>query len=294
MRFRTHAFAISTDIEKAFLHVYLHEKDRDFTRFFWLTDPSDPESELAVYHFKTVLFGAVSSPFILYATLYRHLQHHNTPLAKDIHENLYVDNIISGSATEFEAVQYYHNARSILSEAGFKLGAWTSNSQQVRGIVAEQDKTIDANIPSNILGIDWNAVTDQLFLISKEIDLMSELTTKREVLQESSRIFDPLGFATPITIRSKLLIQTLRKMKIAWDEPLEPDLSREWLNIATDMNQLSDISVLIEGTLLQTLIPQKLSYTPLLMPVRRHMEQLHISVSMIACHMSWQSPMLLH
>ena len=79
LRFRMHGFAISTDIEKAFLHVYLHEKDRDFTRFFWLTDPSDPESELAVYHFKTVLFGAVSSPFILYATLYRHLQHHNTP-----------------------------------------------------------------------------------------------------------------------------------------------------------------------------------------------------------------------
>ena len=242
LRFRTHAFAISTDIEKAFLHVYLHEKDRDFTRFFWLTDPSDPESELAVYRFKTVLFGAVSSPFILYATLYRHLQYHNTPLAKDIQENLYVDNIISGSATEFEAVQYYHNARSILSEAGFNLRAWTSNSQQVRAI-AEQDKTIDASIPSNILEIHWNAVTDQLSLISKETDLMSELTTKREVLQESSRIFDPLGFATPITIRSKLLIQTLWKMKIAWDEPLEADLSREWLNIARDMNQLSGISI---------------------------------------------------
>ena len=41
LRFRTHAFAISTDIEKAFLYVHLHE-DRDFTRFFWLTDPSNP------------------------------------------------------------------------------------------------------------------------------------------------------------------------------------------------------------------------------------------------------------
>ena len=95
LRFRTHPFAISADIEKTFLHVHLHEKDRDFTCFFWLTDPLNPESELAVYRIKTVLFGAVSSPFILYATLYCHLQHHKTPLSRDIQTNLYVDNIIS-------------------------------------------------------------------------------------------------------------------------------------------------------------------------------------------------------
>ena len=111
-------------------------------------------------------------------------------MARDILTNLYVDNIISGSATEAEAVQYYHNARAILSEAGFNLRAWISNSQQVHAI-AEQDKTIDASIPSNVLGIHWNAKTDQLSLISKGTDLTSELTTKREVLQESSRIFDP-------------------------------------------------------------------------------------------------------
>ena len=242
LRFRTHPFAISIDIEKASLHVHLHEKDRDFTHFFWLTDPWNPESELAVYRFKTVLFGAVSSPFILYATLYRHLQHHNTPLSKDIQTNLYVDNIISGSTTEAEAVQYYHNARAILSEAGFNLRAWISNSQQLRDI-AKQDKTIDVNIPNNVLGIHWNALTDQLSLISKGADLTSELTTKREVLQESSRIFDPIGFATPVTIHSKLLIQRLWQIKIEWDEPLEADLNREWLSIAKDLNQLSSITI---------------------------------------------------
>ena len=73
LRFRTHNYAISTDIEKAFLHIHLHESDRDYTRFLWLSDATDPTSELIMYRFKTVLFGAVSSPFMLYATLYRHL-----------------------------------------------------------------------------------------------------------------------------------------------------------------------------------------------------------------------------
>ncbi|XP_052245627.1 uncharacterized protein LOC127854603 [Dreissena polymorpha] len=34
LRFRTHQYAIVTDIEKAFLNVRLHENDRDSTRFF--------------------------------------------------------------------------------------------------------------------------------------------------------------------------------------------------------------------------------------------------------------------
>ena len=112
--FRTHNFGLSTDIEKAFLHIYLHEQDRDFTWFFWLTNPSDPHSDLCVYCFRTLLFGAVSSPFILYAILYHHLKQYNTPLSHDIQQNMYGDNVISGSITEAEAVQYYHEARTIL------------------------------------------------------------------------------------------------------------------------------------------------------------------------------------
>jgi len=36
LRFRIHQYVLSTDIEKAFLHVKLDEQDRDYTRFLWL------------------------------------------------------------------------------------------------------------------------------------------------------------------------------------------------------------------------------------------------------------------
>ena len=49
LRFRTHNYAISTDIEKAFLHISLHEEDRDCTHFFWLQNPTDPNSKFIVY-----------------------------------------------------------------------------------------------------------------------------------------------------------------------------------------------------------------------------------------------------
>ena len=70
-----------------------------------------------------------------------------------------------------------------MSEAGFNLRAWMSNSQQLR-VIAEQDKTIDTSTPSNVLGIHWNATTDQLSLIPKMTEpMISELITKQEVLQ---------------------------------------------------------------------------------------------------------------
>jgi len=62
-----HKIGIISDIEKAFLHIYL--EGRNYTHFVWLSQPTDPESEFLIYHFKVVLFGSVSSPFMLNAPL---------------------------------------------------------------------------------------------------------------------------------------------------------------------------------------------------------------------------------
>ena len=74
INFRRHKLAVCADIEKAFLQVQLEERDRDVTRFLWLTNINDPNSELTTYRFfKSVLFGATCSPFILNATISKHL-----------------------------------------------------------------------------------------------------------------------------------------------------------------------------------------------------------------------------
>ena len=168
LHFLTYAFGISTDIEKAFLHVKLHKDDRDFTRFLWLSDPSDPDSEFQVYRFKVVLFGATSSPFMLNATLHYHLQQCPSPLATDILANLYVDNIISGCNSQDQAIQYYNKARSIMTEANFNLRAWASNCTQLNSLATE-DKVADNNTLVNILGMQWNTSTHTISPTPKTI-----------------------------------------------------------------------------------------------------------------------------
>ncbi|VDH93045.1 Hypothetical predicted protein [Mytilus galloprovincialis] len=82
-RFRLHKHAVTTDIEKAFLNVELDKEDRDVTRFFWLSDPSDPDSPLITYRFRVVLFGTTCSPYILNATLMKHFKLNSCKNSRD-------------------------------------------------------------------------------------------------------------------------------------------------------------------------------------------------------------------
>ena len=87
LRFRVHKITLSPDIEKAFLHVKLDAKDQDFTRFLWLSNPDNAESDFDTYRFKVVLFGSANSPFMLSATLRLHLTKYNSQLAHDMKQN---------------------------------------------------------------------------------------------------------------------------------------------------------------------------------------------------------------
>ena len=69
------------------------------------------------------------------------------------------------------------------------------------------------------------------------------LITKREVLQESSKIYDPIGFLGPVTVRAKILMQELWRQGIAWDEPLPPDLQMKWKELATELETIMSIAI---------------------------------------------------
>ena len=244
VRFRLYRFAISTDIEKAFLHVNLHKDDRDFTRFLWLSNPSDPDSEFVVYRFKVVLFGATCSPFMLNSVMHYHLSHYTSPIAQDMLNSLYVDNIISGCDTEENTLEYYTTARAIMQDAKFNLRSWASNSQLLT-VKATNENTAADSTEVNILGIRWNTVNDTLSLITRTpIPKHTSLVTKREVLRESSGIFDPLGLISPVTVKSKIFIQHLWQQQLHWDEPLNQSDQDEWLTITKEIREATSICII--------------------------------------------------
>ncbi|VDI60377.1 Hypothetical predicted protein [Mytilus galloprovincialis] len=160
-RFRYGKYALTTDIEKAFLQIGLDEEDRDSTRFFWLRDPSNPKSELETYRFKVILFGATCSPFILNATLLKHLSTVTSATAEILKRDLYVDNVLTSVNTEEAALNFFEESRELMTNAGFNLRTWKSNSNQLSN-EATKANVLDKDSETKILGMRWDAKSDIL------------------------------------------------------------------------------------------------------------------------------------
>ncbi|VDI47902.1 Hypothetical predicted protein [Mytilus galloprovincialis] len=160
-RFRYGKYALTTDIEKAFLQIGLDEEDRDSTRFFWLRDPSNPKSELETYRFKVILFGATCSPFILNATLLKHLSTVKSATAEILKRDLYVDNVLTSVNTEEAALNFFEESRELMTNAGFNLRTWKSNSNQLSN-EATKANVLDTDSETKILGMRWDAKSDIL------------------------------------------------------------------------------------------------------------------------------------
>ena len=77
-----------------------------------------------------------------------------------------------------------------------------------------------------ILGLRWVNSSDELIFninterIDHNIRTGVNKSTKREFLKVIMSIFYPLGFLTPFTIESKLIMQSVWSSKIDWDEKL--------------------------------------------------------------------------
>ena len=113
---------------------------------------------------------------MLNAGLDHHLQQQNTTFSRDMKLNLYVDNVISGGATEEEVVSYYKEAHSIMSSAKISLRSWKLNA------IATEHGLNDVSQLVNMLGLRWNTTTDELSLAVKSTILTHDhLVTKREV-----------------------------------------------------------------------------------------------------------------
>ena len=245
VRFRCYRYGITADIEKAFLSISLDEKDRDATRFFWISDPTNPESPFEVYRFKSILFGATCSPFTLNATIKKHLDQFHDPVTQPMKSDLYVDNLASGTDNEDEATTFLNQARTIMTPVQFNLHSWNSNSSKVNAFATERNIR-DTDPETKVLGLRWNTKDDVLKLQpqGQNNDRKNlRKTMKRDMLRESTKVYDPLGLLSPITIRAKIFIQELWERGFEWDEPLPDDIQKQWLDIAQDVADSTHIEV---------------------------------------------------
>lgn len=63
--------------------------------------------------------------------------------------------------------------------------------------------------------------------------------TKRYLLSEISKLFDPLGWLAPLSTKLKLLFQILWKLNLKWDDLVTDDINKEWEKIKMSIPTIS-------------------------------------------------------
>lgn len=92
------------------------------------------------------------------------------------------------------------------------------------------------------LGLSWKPVADEFRFEVGLIPTKGKMT-KRMLLSDLNRIFDPLGFLAPILVRGKIFIQQLWQLKVHWDSPLSDDLVNRWQRFYLELRRLDSLPI---------------------------------------------------
>lgn len=237
MRFRRHRIAIYGDIKKMYNQVLLAREQWDLQRIFWREDTSESIRE---YWLTVVIFGEKISPFLAVRSIFqaaREAKAEYPTAAKTIEDDYYMDDCVTGTDTIESAIKLAKDMDRILKGAGFELRKWKSNSEAVvQALHSDMEKAMlfEGEEKSTILGLKWLIEEDKFTFIVRNQELNGKVT-KRAISIHVARLYDPNGYITPVTIRGRMLLQDLWKIKIGWDETLEEKWVDQWIKIWEDI-----------------------------------------------------------
>lgn len=245
LRIRLDEYVLCGDITKMYRQVNVDESDRKFLQILW-RKPGD--TEIRTYALKTVTYGTASAPYQAVACLVDLATRFKSKYpvgANAITHDMYVDDLMASSNDINQLTTTYTEAKTVLALGGFTIRKFYSNSAEVMSKIPEEERGTKIRIGESdvikTLGMNWNPEVDEFTFHFEQTDM--ETVSKRTVLSQASRLFDPLGLLQPVTVRSKMFIQRLWAEKSNWDDPLPPPLAKEWAKIYTELRSVDDIHV---------------------------------------------------
>lgn len=252
IRFRKYNYVITADIEKMYRQVWLHEDDRCYQRILWRRN-----NKIETFQLNTLTFGVTSSPFLAIRTIQKLAddEQHTYPRAAEIlKRHLYVGDLLSAAETVDEIIALRNEVIALLAKGGFTIRQWASNNVRVINdlttSVLHTNFTLDGDHSLKTLGITWSTRDDKICYTAHPVEITTRLT-KRKVLSEIAKIFDPMGLLGPIIMYAKQILQDIWRCGSQWDESLPQGIHTKWFEFAQQLELLKrtsfDRKLLIEN-----------------------------------------------
>lgn len=247
MRWRCFPISLCADIVKMYRQVRVADEDADFQRILWRESPSD---ELRHFRLLRVTFGMSSAPYLAVRALQQLAYDEGSefPFAADrVLSDFYMDDLMTGCYSVTEGIQVHEQMTELLTRGGFPLQKWSSNSPDLLKAIgckeSEQNLELKTDEIMKILGLSWNRQTDEFHFKVNISSLSDGPVTKRKVISDIARLFDPLGWLAPAITTAKVFIQRLWLSGIGWDDQLPPALLRDWLAYRENLIELEAFAI---------------------------------------------------
>lgn len=249
IRWRKHLYTFLADIEKMYRQVKIVDEHRDFQRLLWRFEENSPIME---YRITTVIDGTASASFLATRSLNKLAEDQslNFPeAAKIVQEDFYVDNLASGTYSIEKAKQLQSDLTQIMAAGKLRLRQWYSNNEEILENVPMEDRhdttTLVELVQNTVktLGVYWNQKGDTFEFKVTPMSSKNHLT-KRELLSDISKLFDPIGWLAPSTIKAKIFMQSLWVIKkLNWDDRVPENKMQEWRKYRSQLHLLENIKI---------------------------------------------------
>ena len=244
IRFWLHKVALSGDIAKIYRQIALDPAAKDFT-LLWRDSNTDFIKQFRMTRFT---YGIAFSAFHSTRSVVEvaHLCK-DQALAQSINY-FYVDDYLSGAESVEDAKTKVNYHCAVLNNYGFELRKWASSHHEITLSLPESlrestnhEKFMDNNYKRQTLAVSWKPNSDH-FSFDANLTVQGNVT-KRQLLSETAKLFDPVGWLSPIVIRSKVLLQKLWVQGIEWDQLVSTAIQEEWEQIKDDLPHLSELKL---------------------------------------------------
>ena len=249
LRFRLHRIALIADVSKMYRAIELTLTDRDLHRFVWRANPKEV---LKDYRMTRVTFGVSASSFAANMAVKQNaMDHaHEYPLAAEVVEkSFYVDDCLSGADDPTMAITLQRQLYDLFMRGRFLLRKWNSSDPFVLQSIPEDLRDSrevhpisETNEYTKTLGLEWNVTKDEFRLTISSLPSTGNIT-KRAIVSDIAKIFDVLGWFSPVIAKMKILLQRLWERKIDWDDPVPQEIYEVWLQWRSELPSLTSKSI---------------------------------------------------
>ena len=163
-----------------------------------------------------------------------------------VDKDFYIDDFEKSVRTVSEASSVADEVTCLLSEAGFRLTKWMSNSREVLSKIPDADRakpTLDLdleNLPvERTLGVQWDVEKDAFLFKVRE---PHKPTTKRGILSAVSSLYDPMGFVCLLSWKLRRFCR-LWKLNLGLEDLIPEDLQSLWNEWKCKLAVLSQVQV---------------------------------------------------